>query len=285
MRALAVGALVLVVMALGALQAVSSIALRGSAQRGSWVKLVPAAVSARVDGLLPGPPWPPALGLVLARNAVAAGDLDLAQRDIARLAPSRDRSALLGRVAEARGDAAGAVADYLAADDLSGLERHIDELAGAGQIPAALKLQRAAIAKLQGDRTQADALANAYFALGRLEEKAAYALAVGAPARHARELDARDAYASAVAQAPLDENDLLGYANQLLNVGELEAARRAFVRARDVDPASAEPFAGLGEIALRQGDPARARQYLARAQSLDRASNAAGRLARELRAH
>jgi len=274
-----------VVIALGAVQAVSSIALRGSAQRGSWVQFVPAGVSARVDSLLPGPPLPPALGLVLARNAVAAGDLPLAERDIARLGPSRDRSALLGRVAEARGDASEAVAEYLAADDLTGLERRIDELAGSGQIPAALELQRGAIAKLQGDRTQADALAHGYFALGRLEETAAYAIPVGAPARHARERDSRDAYANAVALAPLDENYALGYANQLLNVGELEAAKRAFARARDIDPASAEPLAGLGEIALRQGNPVRARAYLVRAQALNPASDAAGRLARELDAH
>lgn len=285
MRPLVAAAIVLAVIALGTVQALSSIALRGSAQRGSWVGLVPAVVSAQVDRLLPGPPLPPALGLVLARSAVDAGDLDLAERDIARLSPSRDRSALTGRVAEARGDAAGAVADYLSADDVTGLERRIDELAGSGQIPAALELQRAAIAKLQGDRTQADALAHAYFALGRLEETAAYALAVGTPARHARELDSRDAYAGAVALAPLDENYVLGYANQLLNVGELEAAKRAFGRARDVDPASAEPFAGLGEIALREGNAARARAYLARAQALDPASDAAARLARELDAH
>jgi tetratricopeptide (TPR) repeat protein len=285
MRPVVVVALVPVVIALGAIQVVSSIALRGSAQPGSWVQLVPAAVSDRVDGLLPGPPLPPALGLVLARNAVAAGELNLAERDIARLGPSRDRSALLGRVAEARGDAVGAVADYLAAGDVTGLERRVDELAGSGQIPAALELQRAAIAKLQGDHTQADALADAYFALGRLEETAAYAIPVGAPARHARELDSRDAYAGAVALAPLNENYLLGYANQLLNVSELEAAKRAFGRARDVDPASAEPFAGLGEIALREGNPSRARAYLVRAQALDPASDAAGRLARELDAH
>jgi tetratricopeptide (TPR) repeat protein len=222
---------------------------------------------------------------VLARNAVAAGELPLAERDIARLGPSRDRSALLGRVAEAHGDAAGAVAAYLAADDVTGLERRIDELTAGGQIPAALELQRAAIAKLQGDHTQVDALAHAYFALGRLEETAAYALAVGTPARHARELDSRDAYAGAVALAPLDENYVLGYANQLLNLGELDAAKRAFARARDVDPASAEPFAGLGEIALREGNPVRARLYLVRAQALNPASDAAGRLARELDAH
>jgi tetratricopeptide (TPR) repeat protein len=282
MRLLVVTALSLVVIALGSIQFVSSIALRGSAERGSWVRFVPAGISGRIDRLLPGAPLPPALGLVLARNALAAGDLALAERDVARLAPSRDRSALAGRIAEARGDATGAVADYLAAGDLAGLERRIAELEGVGRIAAALELQHAAIAKLQGDRTQVDALADAYFALGRLEETAAYALAVGTAARHARELDSRDAYGSAVALAPLDENYVLGYANQLLNVGELDAAKRTFLRARDVDPASAEPFAGLGEIALRQGNPARAKLYLARAQSIDASAPAVQRLAREI---
>jgi tetratricopeptide (TPR) repeat protein len=282
MRLLAGIAIALLLLALGSVQVLSSIALRASAQRGSWVQFVPAAVGAWVDRLPPGPPLPPALGLVLARNALAAGDLVLAQRDIDRLAPSRDRSALAGRLAEARGDSATAVSDYLAASDLSGLERRIRELVDAGKIPAALELQRAAIAKLSGDRTQSDALARAYFALGRLEETAAYALAVGSPERHARELDSLDAYRNAVGLAPLDESNALAYANQLLNVGELEAAQRSFVRARDLDPASAEPLAGLGEVALRQGNVPRARVLLNRAGSIDPKSNAVRRLAREL---
>jgi hypothetical protein len=282
MRLLVVTALALLVVGLGAIQIVSSIALRASAQRGSWVELVPASARAAVDRLLPGPPLPPALGLVLARNALAAGDLTLAERDIARLGPSRDRSALAGRLAEARGDTAGAAADYLAAGDLAGLERRSAELESAGHVAAALELQRAAIARLQGDRTQVDALADAYFALGRLEERIAEGLAPGSPPRRARELDSRDAYAAALALAPLDGNYLLGYANQLVNVGELEAAKRAFLRERDADPASAEPFAGLGDVALRQGNVARARLYLARARSLDASSAAVERLARKL---
>jgi tetratricopeptide (TPR) repeat protein len=282
MRLLAGIAIAALVLALAGVQLLSSIALRGSAERGAWVQFVPPRVAGWVDRLPPGAPLPPALGLVLARNALAAGDLTLAERDIARLSPSRDRSALAGRLAEARGDSTAAVADYLAAGDLAGLERRIAELVGAGRIPAALDLQRAAIAKLQGDRTQADALAHAYFALGRLEETAAYALAVGSPERHARELDSRDAYRNAVALAPLDESNVLAYANQLLNVGELDAAKRTFGRARDLDPASAEPLAGLGEIALRQGRPARARAYLLRARAIDPSSNAVRRLAHEL---
>ncbi len=279
---LTVAALAALVAVLGCIQVLSSIALRATAQRGSWVQLVPPGVAARVDRLLPGPPLPPALGLVLARNALAAGDLPLAERDIARLPPSRDRTALAGRLAEARGDTAVAVRDYLAADDLAGLERRVGELERAGQLAAALDLQQAAVAKLQTDRTQADALAHAYFALGRLQETASYALAVGSAPRHAHELEARDAYGHAVALAPLDENYILAYANQLLNVGELESAKRAFGRARDVDPASAEPVAGLGEVALREGSAARARSYLVRAQALDASSDAVHRLAREL---
>jgi tetratricopeptide (TPR) repeat protein len=271
-----------IVVVLAYLQVVSSIALRGSAQAGSWVRFVPPALADRVDRLAPGFPLPSALGLVLARDALAAGDLDLASRDLARLAPSRDRTSLSGGLAEARGDAAGAVGDYLAAGDLTGLERHIAELQAAGRLAAALDLQQAAIVKLQGDRTQSDSLADAFFTLGRLEETAAYALAVGSSGRQARELASRDAYARAVALAPLDENYLLAYANQLVNVGDDNGARRAFQRARDADPASAEPLAGMGDVALRLGQRERARAFLARAKALDATSAAVLRLEHEL---
>jgi uncharacterized protein HemY len=54
------------------------------------------------------------------------------------------------------------------------------------------------------------------------------------------------------------------------------------LRARDADPTSADPFAGLGELAHRRGDERAARSYLERARSLDAHDEAVLRLAREL---
>lgn len=93
---------------------------------------------------------------------------------------------------------------------------------------------------------------------------------------------AGDAYAHALALAPLEERYLLAFGNQQLNLADLPAAERTFERARDVDPTSAEPLAGLGDVAFRQGDAAGARSYLARARALDPGSAAVRTLALKL---
>jgi Flp pilus assembly protein TadD len=220
--------------------------------------------------------------LVLAQRAIDERDPARAEAELAKLPESRDRLALEGRLAQARGDAPAAVRAYLAADDLGDLERQVDELARSRNLGAALALQHATIVRLAADPTQADALAQAYFALGRLEETQAYALWVGSPERHAHEVAAGAAYARAVALAPLEERYLIAFANQLLNLDRLGEAERAFLRARDADPTSADPFAGLGELAHRRGDERTARAYLERARSLDAHDEAVLRLAREL---
>ena len=208
--------------------------------------------------------------------------MSLAERDAAGLPASRDRLVLEGGIAEARGDSNAAVRAYLQADDLSGLEHHIDELVTAGRVVEAVALERVLIARLAADRTQVDALAQAYFDLGRSEETRAYQIPVGQSERHAHEVAAGDAYAHALALAPLEERYLLAFGNQQLNLADLPAAERTFERARDVDPTSAEPLAGLGDVAFRQGDAAGARSYLARARALDPGSAAVRTLALKL---
>ena len=282
MRILAAVVLACLCIALGAVQALSSIALRAAAQPGAWSGFVPAELSARVDRLGPAVPLPPELHLVLAREALARGDVSLAERDAAGLPASRDRLVLEGGIAEARGDSNAAVRAYLQADDLSGLEHHIDELVTAGRVVEAVALERVLIARLAADRTQVDALAQAYFDLGRSEETRAYQIPVGQSERHAHEVAAGDAYAHALALAPLEERYLLAFGNQQLNLADLPAAERTFERARDVDPTSAEPLAGLGDVAFRQGDAAGARSYLARARALDPGSAAVRTLALKL---
>ena len=70
MRILAAVVLACLCIALGAVQALSSIVLRAAAQPGAWPGFVPAELSARVDRLGPAAPLPPELHLVLAREAL-----------------------------------------------------------------------------------------------------------------------------------------------------------------------------------------------------------------------
>ena len=267
---------------LGAIQAASAIALRADAATGSWPSVVPPGLAGSVDRLAPSVPIPAALRLVLAREALARGDVGTATVDVAALPPSRDRLALTGRLAEERGDTTAALRAYLDAGDLADVEAAIAALQASGHIPAALAVQKLFVSRLEADRTQADALAQAVFDVGRLEETQAYQLAVGSPQRHAHEVASGDAYARAVALAPLDERYLIAYANQQINLHEFADAERTFERARDADPTSAEPLAGLGAVAAERGDRAAARALLARARALDPASDAVRNLARAL---
>ncbi len=282
MRALAIVLLCCVAAPLAAMQAVAAIALRDSADPVSLSHLVPAAVGNAVDRLGANVPLSGALRLVLARSALARGDLALATEDAAALPASRDRLALEAGVAAARGDSATAVRDYFAAGDLQGMEEHIDALVRAGRILDAVNVQRAVVDRLAADPTQQDALAQALFDLGRIDQTLAYQYPVGDPRRHAHEVEAVEPYARAVALAPLDERYLLAFANGELNVGDIADAERILERARDADPTSAEPIAGLGDAAFRRGDIAAAQADLARARVLDPTSAAVGTLARKL---
>jgi tetratricopeptide (TPR) repeat protein len=273
------GLVAALVVVLGVLQFLGSVAVRSSAQGAAWVGLVPASVAARVDALDTAWPLPQALRLVLARHDLERGELGLAEANIAYLHPSRDRFALEGRLAEARHDDGAAVSAFLQGGDLSDLLGVADGRARRGDLPGAIMLERAAIVRLQGDRTQADALAEAYLHLGMLEQARAYEYAAGTQERQDRERRALVAYTHAAALAPLSIRYVIALGNQQLNLGRISAAVRSFARAREIDPTSAEPLAGLADAALRSHDVAAARAYYARARALDPSSPAVHRLA------
>ncbi len=281
LRFVALALVAAVVAVLGSLQAVASLALRDSAVRGSWVTLVPSGIAARVERFAPALPLTPALRLLLARRALERHDAAAAARQIAELPPSRDRAALAGRLAEERGERGAAERAYLDAGDLEGLERLVARTEDAGDLTGALALQQAAVRRLLGDPTQTDASAEALYRLGVLEEAVAARMPAG-KSRREHELRSQDAYDRAVALAPFAQRYLIAAGSQKLNLGDLAAASRDFVRARETDPTSAVAFVGLGEVALRRGDLAGARALLRRAQALDPVSASAGRLARKL---
>jgi hypothetical protein len=267
---------------LGAIQLASSAVLRGDAVPGSWIRLIPEGVTERVARLGPRWPLPPALRLVLARQALAGGDLALAQRDIGSLPPSPDRLALQGSLAAAHGDAALAVRDELAAGDLTALERVADDLRARGDVAGARSLLEAVVRRLQGDPTQADALAEADYQLGLLDEERAIAYPAGTAARRRFEAASRDDYAQAAALAPLAERYAIAYGNQLINLSDFAAAVAVFTRAGQAHPTSALPLAGLSDVAFRRGNAPAARALYERARALDPDAPAILRLRREV---
>ena len=262
------------------LQVVATIAVRS--ESGGWVRLVPQALALRIDDAISAYPLPPLLRLVLARDALARGDLARAERDANALAPSADRSALVAGIARARGDLASAARADLAADDLQGVAADVAALVARGRIPEAVALERALVARLEGERTQADVLARASFSLGDLEETQAYQFAVGSAVRADHERLSLVAYERAANLAPLDLRYLIATGNQALNVGDFETATALFTRAERIDPRSPDPVAGLGDLAFRRGDLERARGELARAEALDARDPAVVRLALKL---
>jgi tetratricopeptide (TPR) repeat protein len=258
---------VVLVLVLGSLQIVSSLALRDAAQAGSWVAVVPKATAAHVDELDGRWPLPPALRLVLARHALAGGEVALAERQIALLPASRDRTGLIGAVAERRGDTAGAVRAFLDAGDIAGLQRRIAALERSGDVAAALGLQRSMIERLRRDRSQTAALSESYYRLGLLEQSASYRLPVAT--RHASQVRALGAYEQAIAVAPFAQRYLIAAANQELGLGEFARAQTYLERAREADPTSVDAVAGLGDLAHRRGRDDEARAYLERARRMD----------------
>jgi len=258
---IAIALTILVVCApLAVLQGAASLGLRDRAVLGSWVRAVPPAAAWQVERLPAGAPVDGALRVALAREALARRDFVAAGEQIAGTA----------------------LHDALAAGDLATIDRLTRALVARGDVFGALVVQEAATARLAADPTQGEALAEAEFRAGRLEEMTAWRYAVGSPVRRAHELAGLTAYTRAVTLAPFAVRYLVALGTQALNVDRYALAETSFIRARTVDPTSAEPEAGLGDLALRRGDRAAASAALARARALDPRSAAVHDLARAL---
>jgi len=250
-------------------QFLAGVVLREYAAAHAWPGLVSASLASDIDQ---GEPLfaSRALQVQLARRALDDGELALATRRVAQLPSSLERDALRGRLEERAGNGSAATADFLAAGDRDGVERRAQSLAHAGRSAEALQLERQLATRLDDDPGQVDALADTWLSIGRLEQ------ARGAAQRSA------DAYARAVALAPLSERYLLPAGTQALNLGDFELAERYFTQAREADPSAAEAYAGLGEVALRRGERAQASAELSRAQRLGPQLPSVRRLAHEL---
>jgi tetratricopeptide (TPR) repeat protein len=244
------------------------------------VRLVPAALADRVAGIGPDVPLPAPLRIVLARDALSAGDVAVAERQIAALPASRDRAELEAFVAERRGDDAAAVSGFLDAGDAGDLERLIVAEQNARHVDAALGLQNAMIERLRGERFASSALPEAYYRLGLLQQAQAYRVPVGA--REPYERRSLASYKSAIALAPFAERYLVAAGNEELNLGEYDRAERYFRRAHDVDPTSVDAITGFGDLACRRHEPQQARAALATALKMNAEAPSVKRLAAEL---
>ncbi len=221
----------------------------------------------------------PYVEAMLARAALDRGDLQLAKAHIERMPDSIVRSEYAGRIAAARGDRSAALAEYLKADDVGALAADVDRLRSQGKIADAYALELRVRNRLEQATTHPDALAEADWSLGRLASTFGYEQ----PSLRQRWwADGMRYYRQALALAPLSEKYLLAAASQAFLQADFKTAKRYFQRAIDVDPASADAYAGLGLLALRAHDEPRARAYAARSRAINAQSGFLKRLESEL---
>ena len=90
-------------------------------------------------------------------------------------------------------------------------------------------------------------------------------------------------FEAAVGLAPLSERYVISAANQANLLGARRRARALFRQAVDIDPASADAIAGLGVVALEDGDRKAAIDYLTRARAIDPSALMVRALERSLR--
>jgi tetratricopeptide (TPR) repeat protein len=236
-----VSALVLLAM-LGFQQTVSDTLARREAASASLIGLLPRKNDARLW-------YTPMQRLLVAREAFAENDLPAMRQALERLAPGSDRFALEGELAEREGDTRAAISAYLAAGDVNGLARAATRIQASGDMQGALALQETIVRRIEEERTQPDALADALLRLGQLndligrrnpERRAAYACR------------AMGAYERAIALAPLSQTYLLNAGYEALYLGDLQHSETLFARARDVDPKSTDARVGLERVRAAQ---------------------------------
>jgi tetratricopeptide (TPR) repeat protein len=250
---------------LGFVQAASAAIFSRAAAPASLPAQLPVAWGVRAYGAIERIAPAPYVTAMLATAALDRNDLPLAQSYALRLPESAGRAELLGRVAQARGDETQASLYFIAANDVFAIRREVNRLA-VRDPSAAYALQSRLTSRLQRTATHPDALADAYWELGRLATQLGYAQ----PAHRRAWFEAgmRD-YAAAVKLAPLAERYLIAAGSQELNLNEPASAYAFFKRASDGNPASANAYAGMGVASFRLGDVASAREYERLSRSYD----------------
>lgn len=242
-----IGAVLIVALACaGCVQAASAALYRSPASRFGL------AVYSALDRFAP-------VGFVedtLTHSALARGDLDAAQHYAMRMPQSARRDDALAQIAAARGEGGQAFEYFYAADDVDALQRSVRAVA-VHDVATAYALEARVRVRLIQSETHPDAVAESYFISGQL------AGLLG------RSHEALVNYQAALGMAPLDMTYVLATANCAMDNHDYELARTTFRGGLDVNPASGDALAGLGIVALRTGDRAEAKAYLARAEAAE----------------
>jgi len=166
------------------------------------------------------------------------------------------RSEWLARLDLARGNQGAARAHFIDAGDAAAVQRAIDALEPSDSA-IAQSLERSLIARLQRDGRHPDSVADATWHLGVL-----YA--------HAHDdRRALAAFRQASQLSPIVGKYLLAAAYQEFTMHRYADAQRDFARTMDVDPGSADAYAGAGLVALHGGNRREAQRYAERARALD----------------
>ena len=207
---------------------------------------------------------------MLARAALARGDLRAAQMYAQRLPTSANHSELLARVALAHGNQTLAQQLFVSAGDSAAVDVQVTRLADSNP-RAAYALEVQLKDRLERSGTHPDAVAEAYWRLGVLA------------AHEGRSRLAMINYRRALALSPISGKYLVAAGFQAFDLRMMNDAKRYFQRAMNVDPGSAAAFAGAGLTALALGDRASAQRYAARSRALGPQSPALRTLESRLR--
>lgn len=192
----------------------------------------------------------------LATTALAQGDLDAAQRYAMQMPAGERRDDLLGKIAAARGDDALARAYYFAATDVAAVQHAVAVLART-DIYGAIATEAQFRERLIALGTHPDAVAQSYYLSANYEVWLR------------RYLTGLALDEQALALAPMNLTYLLSAANNAYLGGDLADAQRYFARGVAVSPGGGDCYAGLGLVALRRGDRARAQAYLQQARAVE----------------
>jgi len=193
---------------------------------------------------------------MLARAALDSGELKRAERYARLLPASPERSELFARIAQRCGDEAAAQLWYVRAGDVAAVNADVARMA-VHDPRAAYGLEAQLNRRLRQGGTHPDGVAESYWQLG--------VLAARAQMPHL----AMANYRSAIQLSPLSGKYLNAAGFQAYDLNAFEESRRDFNRAIEVDPASADAYAGAGLVALAQGDRAAALRYAGKSHALD----------------
>lgn len=210
-------------------------------------------------------------------HSVDSIDLTRVQRSVDALPHTADDEALRARLAMLYGDRQTAFTIALNAHQMNIVNEQITSVVLHGDIARAIDLQHTVIGTLDGQPTQREALADAYWRLGALENLAEQQHKSGDHLRNAR-----DAFEKNVLLTPFSGRALLSAGYAELALGNTVKSKQRFSQALASDPSSASAEVGLARVAIATHDRAEAQRTFTAAHRLAPQQDDVLRLARDI---